>query len=181
MRAFRWLKGFLAVVLAAGAASVWAEADITNRDVQALRGLKAVVLLDPELDETATAAGVTPALIARRTAVYLRDVGVRVVDDSALTPGDRGAAATVLIQLGAATGEARRAGTFVTIHLLREKVEKAEKAGEVAVAASETAALPVYVAQERGQARGKMTRSYFMKELDLALNMLREDLRRARR
>ncbi|QIL82812.1 hypothetical protein G7047_24880 [Diaphorobacter sp. HDW4A] len=169
MQVFSWLKkSVLALMLLAGATSAFASRDITNRDLQALHGLKAVVLLDPELDEAAAAAGVTSALIARRTAVYLRDVGVRVVDDSALAPGDRGAAATLLIQFGAAKGEARRTDTFVTINVLREK-------------ANEAATQPVYVAQERGLARGKVTRNYFMRELDLALNMLREDLRRARR
>lgn len=174
MRGFiiKWLKAVLAFSLLAGAASsALATSDITNRDVQALRGLKAVVLLDPELDDVAKAAGVTPALIAKRVAVYLRDVGVKVITDADLRPGDRAQTASLLLQYGAMSPpQGRGTATFITINVLREKPGDAEAVNH-----------PVYIVQERGQARGKVTRNFLMRELDLALNMLREDLRRARR
>ena len=172
----KWFKAVLAFSLLAGAAtSALATSDITNRDVQALRGLKAVVLLDPELDDVAKAAGVTPALIAKRVAVYLRDVGVKVITDADLRPGDRAQTASLLLQSGAiyppqGSPQGRGTATFITINVLREKPGDAEAVNH-----------PVYIVQERGQARGKVTRNFLMRELDLALNMLREDLRRARR
>ena len=168
----KWFKAVLAFSLLAGAAtSALATSDITNRDVQAVRGLKAVVLLDPDLDDVAKAAGVTPALIAKRVAVYLRDVGVKVITDADLRPGDRAQTASLLLQYGAMNPpQGRGTATFITINVLREKPGDAEAVNH-----------PVYIVQERGQARGKVTRNFLMKELDLALNMLREDLRRARR
>lgn len=167
MQGFKWFKAVLAFALLAGAVSAFANTEVTNRDVQALRGLKAVVLLDPELDEVAKSAGVTPALIARRTAVYLRDVGVKVITDADLKPGDRGQTASLLIQYDATPDANHRTSTAITIHVHREKAGDADSQ-------------LVYVVQERSRARSKVTRNFLMKELDLALNMLREDLRRAR-
>ncbi|WP_313300364.1 hypothetical protein [Diaphorobacter sp.] len=141
-----------------------ASTDITRRDIDALRGVHAMVMLEPQLDEAVRSAGVTPAIIERRAAVYLKGIGVDLLTGSTQESGDRGPTPSLLIQVAASPG-ARGTNTFVTLNLVRESVD---------------GSLPVYVTQQRGLTRHKLTRTQLMKEMDLALNLLREDLRRAR-
>lgn len=144
-----------------------ATTDITQRDEQALRGVKAMVLL-PEFDEQAGAAGVTPSMVARRAEVYLRGVGVRLVADAdLLTEAERSEFPRLLIQFGALRNDGRRrTDVVVTVNVLRMNGQASQ---------------PVYIVQHLGQTLQKPGRNVMMRELDLALNLLREDLRRAHR
>ena len=167
MQAFRWIRSWLVVSLLAVATAAVATTDITNRDLQALSGVKAVVLADPQLDEDAVAAGITAAQVERRTRVYFREIGVQVLSeaDGASSSAERAQAPTLLIQIGVRKEERQRASTYITLNLLRATAEETR---------------PVYVVQHVGHTRQRPTRNFLMRELDLALNMLREDLRRGR-
>jgi len=145
-----------------------ATTDITQRDEQALRGVKAMVLLPPEFDEQAGAVGVTPSMVARRAEVYLRGVGVRLVADAhLLTEAERSELPRLLIQFGALRNDGRRrTDVVVTVNVLRMNGQASQ---------------PVYIVQHLGQTLQKPGRNAMMRELDLALNLLREDLRRAHR
>ncbi len=172
MRVIRqWFKTFFVAALVAASLSAQATSDITLRDVQALRGVKAVVLLEPELDEASVAAGVTSALVARRAATYLRDIGVQLIDGTAQQPlGDRGETPSVLLQFAVAEDDRQRPHVFITLNVLRAVPVDGQIEHK-----------PIYIVQQRGLTRHKVTRNFLMRELDLALNMLREDLRRANR
>ncbi|QNP47173.1 hypothetical protein [Diaphorobacter aerolatus] len=167
MHAFQWLRAMLAfLLLLASSLSVFAHSDITHRDPQALRGVRAVVLLEPEIDDAASAAGVTPELVARRTTLYLRDIGVQVLAGEPTGSADRGETPSVLMQFGVWKDERGRSSTAITLNVLRESGAQAQ---------------PIYIVQQRGLTRHHVTRNFLMRELDLALNMLREDLRRVHR
>ncbi|WP_353236021.1 hypothetical protein [Diaphorobacter ruginosibacter] len=169
VRAF--FRMFAAMLLALFSAVALANPDAAHRDAQALRGVKALVLLAPEFDEKTGAAGITQAVVARRAEVYLRGVDVRLVRDAAtLTPAQRAESPLLLIAFGASRErDSRRTHLQVTVSVLRES-------GDAAAGRH-----PVYAARHSGQTRQKLSRSLLMRELDLALNMLREDLRRANR
>ena len=169
MQVFKIFFAFLlgAFLLASGA---WANSDITNRDARALRGVKAVVLLEPELDEASAATGVTAGLIERRVQTYLKGIGVQVINGSTLESGDRGETPSLLIQFGVSRDDRNRSHAFITLNVLRATAGEGH--------ASPLEHRPIYIVQQRGMTRHNVTRNFLMRELDLALNMLREDLRR---
>ena len=158
-------KVWVGLMLAWAATSAWATSDITDRDLQALRNVRAVAMLTPEIDDVAFEAGVTPELIERRAELYLRGIGMQFLTGTMMEFGNRGETPSLLIQIGVSPGE-RGMNTFVTLNLVRER-------------GSSFSPQLLYVVQQRGLTRHTVTRNYLMRETDLALNMLREDLRRS--